>query len=194
MENTIEIWKDIEGYEGLYQVSNLGNVKSLNRIVKRGTNQLTLSERILTQLQIGGNENNRYQSVILSKDGTQKTYYVHRLVGMAFLSDTYFDGAEINHIDENPQNNRWDNLEWCDRTYNNNYGRRTQYTMKDIPRKPTEHTAEQIEKSNKFHKRKELIKKIRNYYKEMMHKNPEKYNFYHRKWKEYVKKYNEFKY
>ena len=107
-----EIWKDIEGYEGLYQVSNLGKVRSLN-YNRTGKTRL---------LRPNPNEN-RYLKVSLCKNGKAKTYKVHRLVAQAFIPNP--DGfPEINHIDEDQQNNRVDNLEWCDHIYNSNHGTR----------------------------------------------------------------------
>lgn len=113
-----EIWKDIKGYEGLYQVSNKGRVKSLDRYVLRNGNTLFVRGVILSQL------NNRgYLTVRLCNSGKYKNYFVHRLVANAFIhnDNNYF---EINHIDENKHNNYVENLEWCDRKYNINYGSR----------------------------------------------------------------------
>ena len=113
-----EIWKEIEGYEGLYQVSNLGRVKSLDRYVLRNGNSLFVKGIVLSQL------NNRgYLAVRLCNSGKYKNYLVHRLVANAFIhnDNNYY---EINHIDENKHNNHVDNLEWCDRKYNVNYGSR----------------------------------------------------------------------
>jgi hypothetical protein len=94
----VEIWKNIINYEGLYQVSNMGRVKSLwkgkERILKSGKS-------------IWG-----YYLVNLHKNGKIKTYSVHRLVGIAFISNPD-NKPEINHIDGNKTNNRADNLEWC---------------------------------------------------------------------------------
>lgn len=104
-----EVWKNIEGYEGLYQVSNFGRVKSL----KFG------KEKILKPLRIKCG----YLQVNLSKNGKGKMCYVHRLVALAFIPNPNCL-SEVNHKDENKENNRVDNLEWCNRTYNNNYGTR----------------------------------------------------------------------
>lgn len=109
-----EIWKDIEGYEGLYQVSNMGRVKSLERKAKNG---MRIKERIKkVKLRKG------YYALELSDvNGNKKTYNVHRLVAQAFLPNP--DNLQcINHRDENTLNNMVDNLEWCTHKYNVNYG------------------------------------------------------------------------
>lgn len=111
-----EIWKDIEGYEGLYQVSNLGRVKSLERVLKHGH---LWKGKMLKLLEHGGG----YKKVNLSKDGKNKQFYVHRLVAQTFIPNSD-NLTEVNHKDENPSNNRVDNLEWCTASYNINYGTR----------------------------------------------------------------------
>lgn len=95
-----EIWKDIENFEGLYQVSNLGRVRSMNY---GRTGQI----RVMNP----GKNGYGYQFVILCKDGKHKMTKVHRLVGKAFVPG-FFEGAVINHIDHNPSNNVYTNLEW----------------------------------------------------------------------------------
>lgn len=95
-----EIWKDVEGYEGLYQVSNLGRVKSLG-------NNKSRREKILSL----GKNCKGYLGVALCKYGEKKHVFVHRLVGKAFVPG-WFEGAVINHIDHNPLNNVCSNLEW----------------------------------------------------------------------------------
>ena len=102
-----EIWKDIEGYDGLYQVSDKGRVKS----VKFG------KEKILKP----GRDKDGYLLVILSKNGERNTYRVHRLVAQAFLPNPN-DLPQINHKDEVKTNNSVQNIEWCDQKYNHNYG------------------------------------------------------------------------
>jgi len=111
MENQEEIWKDIVGYEGFYLVSNLGNVKSIDRYVKH--NYGDLSRRI----QKGGNRNlifnsDKYYCVTLSKNGKHKTFTVHRLVAIAFLENP-LNLAIVNHKDGIKTNNHYTNLEWC---------------------------------------------------------------------------------
>lgn len=114
-----EIWKPVVGYEGLYEVSNWGRVKSLKRLVKSPRGYRTVSEKIL---KIWKN-NKGYLYVVLCKNGIIKTCYVHRLVAEAFI-DNPDNLPCVNHKDENPQNNVVSNLEFCDRKYNCNYGTR----------------------------------------------------------------------
>jgi hypothetical protein len=95
-----EIWKDVKGYEGLYQVSNLGNVKSKWKLLKPW-----LGKR-------------GYLEVKLSKNGKTKTYKVHRLVAKAFLPEPTIDNPVINHINANKLDNRAENLERCTQTDN----------------------------------------------------------------------------
>lgn len=113
-----EIWKSIEGYEGFYEVSNLGRVKSLSRYVSNGTSvPLYVKERILKQWK----DKKGYCTVVLGKEGKYKTYAVHRLVANAFILNPN-NLPCVNHKDENPSNNFVDNLEWCTYRYNLNYG------------------------------------------------------------------------
>ena len=116
-----EIWKDIEGYEGLYQVSNKGRVKSLKRKICSNSNNHkynTLSEKLL-KLSGGG----KYIQVILCKDGKTSAKLVHRLVAQAFIPNPN-NLPCVNHKDENKKNNDVRNLEWCTYKYNNEYNGR----------------------------------------------------------------------
>lgn len=113
-----EIWKDIEGYEGLYQVSNLGNVKSLDRFVPHKT----FGKKFCGGTMMGTHMNNAgYVTVNLCKNNRQKSHDVHRLVAKAFVKG-YAVGLEVNHIDENKQNNQVCNLEWVTKSENNRHG------------------------------------------------------------------------
>lgn len=98
-----EIWKDIEGYEGLYQISNFGRVKSLPK--KNGNSYQ--EERILKP-----KNNQGYMQVNLYKNKKCKSIVIHRMVAKAFIKNEY-NKREVNHIDGNKANNRVDNLEWC---------------------------------------------------------------------------------
>lgn len=103
-----EIWKDIQGYEGLYQVSNLGRIKSLERVVSFGKQRRLVKEKIRVQKY----DKKGYCTVTLSKDNKIKHAKVHRVVAEAFIPNP-LGLKEINHIDENKENNCVDNLEWC---------------------------------------------------------------------------------
>ena len=112
-----EVWKDVAGYEGYYQVSNKGNVRSVERIVrgrKYGGRTLRPAH------DIGG-----YLYVVLSKNGVTKNKKVHRLVAEAFIPNPN-NYLEINHKDEDKTNNHVENLEWCTREHNINHGTRTE--------------------------------------------------------------------
>lgn len=114
-----EEWKDIAGYEGLYQVSNFGNVRSLDRIV-HPVNKYMVRGKNLTIV-----SNKRYCFTKLYRNGKGQIKYIHRLVAEHFIPNP--DGKpEVNHIDENKVNNRADNLEWCTHTENVNHGTRNQ--------------------------------------------------------------------
>lgn len=115
-----EIWKDIFNYEGLYQVSNTGKVKSLERKSFNGHVLITNKERFLKF----GNNGNGYLFVNLSKDNTQKRLYVHRLVAFAFIPNP-LNKETVNHKDGNKLNNCVENLEWCSQKENNQHARRT---------------------------------------------------------------------
>lgn len=112
-----EIWKDVVGYEGLYDVSNWGRVRSW---IDNHGNRRT-EPKILKPIPIktrGG-----YFTVGLCKNGWQKNFKVHRLVAEAFLPNP-LNLPQINHKDECKTNNCVWNLEWCDCKYNQNYGTR----------------------------------------------------------------------
>ena len=109
MEN--EVWKDIADYDGLYQISDKGRVKSIGYG----------KERILKPAKVGSG----YLFVNLYKNGEKKQFLVHRLVCQTFIHNPY-NLPEVNHRDENKTNNSVENLEWCDRKYNNNYGTHNQ--------------------------------------------------------------------
>ena len=120
--NRVEVWKDYKDYEGLYQASNLGRMRSLDRWVssKNGSMQFKKG-RILKLI----NHNRGYLSVNLCKNNKRKTYLVHRIIAETFLPNP--DNLPcVNHKDENKLNNNVDNLEYCSVLYNNSYGTRLQ--------------------------------------------------------------------
>lgn len=114
-----EEWRDIEGYSGLYQVSNCGRVKSVERTVRTGRGYRIVPEKILK----GIDNNVGYLYVNLYKDGKVKKYSIHRLVATTFIENPN-NLPVINHKDENKENNCSSNLEWCSVSYNNNYNGR----------------------------------------------------------------------
>src|SRR5690625_5079628 len=108
-----EVWKPIEGYEGLYQVSNFGRVKSNDRKVWNGRGYYNKSGRILkNSLTTTG-----YWKVELYKNGERKSWRVHRLVAKAFIPRVRGKNM-INHKDGDPLNNHVSNLEWCNQSEN----------------------------------------------------------------------------
>lgn len=109
-----EILKDIKGYEGIYQISNCGRLRSLRR--KRVDRNQVLKEKILKQSCLNG-----YYIINLLKNSHRKCFYVHRLVATAFIPNPDNNPC-VNHKDENKKNNNINNLEWCTHRYNSNYG------------------------------------------------------------------------
>ena len=119
MEEINEIWKPVVGYEGLYECSNMGRVKSVDRYVSHrydGEFQFIKGRIRKTKLNNWG-----YEMLSLCKDGKEKTCLVHRIIAEAFLPNPY-NLPEVNHKDECKTNNCVDNLEWCDSSYNKLYG------------------------------------------------------------------------
>ena len=110
-----EVWKDIEGYEGLYQISNFGKVFSFK------------SNKILKPF----NDKKGYLKIELRKENRRKIYFLHRLVAMCFIENKN-NLPYVNHKDENKHNNRVENLEWCTCKYNNNYGTRNSRISKKM--------------------------------------------------------------
>lgn len=120
-----EIWKDIPGYEGRYQASNLGRIRSL--LDYHGRAQfLVLSQQLNT---------NGYYFVLLYKNNSRRFVAVHRLVCAAFHKNPN-NYPCVNHRDENRYNNRADNLEWCTQKYNSNYGTRNKRISEKANKKP----------------------------------------------------------
>lgn len=110
-------WADVVGYEGLYQVSNTGLVRSIDRIVIHRGSPCNRKGHVLKQAYSKG----RYAFVVLSSESKHKIFKVHRLVAKAFIPNPE-NLPEINHKYEDTRNNNVSNLEWCTRKYNMNYG------------------------------------------------------------------------
>ncbi len=108
-----EIWEDISGYEGIYKISNLGNIKSLERIDARGYRRKEKYRRTVKN-------SDGYLIVGLRKCNVERKFSVHRLVAEHFIENPY-NYLEVNHKDENKENNCAQNLEWCNHKYNMHY-------------------------------------------------------------------------
>lgn len=117
-----EIWKPVRGFENIYEVSNLGRVKSLARTIKAiyGKSTHYSEQKIKERILKPNFSTYGYAYVALSKNGKSKTTLVHRIVAEAFL-DNPNNLPCVNHKDENPRNDNVENLEWCTYTYNNTY-------------------------------------------------------------------------
>lgn len=112
----MEIWKDVPGYEGYYQASNIGRIKSLNRVIKRGNSTMKLKERILKQRI----NQNGYCVVPLQINSKKKIFKVHQLVAMAFLNHAPCGMLRVvDHVDNNKTNNLLENLQILSTRENN---------------------------------------------------------------------------
>ena len=120
----MEIWKDIDGYVGRYQISNYGNVLSLNY---RNTGK---AKRMKPKINKGG-----YKWIGLSDGKYRKPLLIHRLVAIAFI-DNPNNFPEVNHKDENPLNCNVANLEWCTHQYNVRYSFNKHKDRKPVGKKP----------------------------------------------------------
>lgn len=121
----MEKWKAIEGYNGRYEVSNYGRVKSVNMFIGTHIYIGTILSPVITS--------NGYLKVSLTLKGKRKTCLIHRLVAKAFIKNVN-NLPQVNHKDEIKTNNRVENLEWCSRSYNCKYGKRNQKMIDDRKR------------------------------------------------------------
>lgn len=116
---TKEIWKSVPGYEGYYEASTLGNIKSVTREVHNSVGTFIKQSVILKPSM----QNNGYYRVMLTKDKKHKYMLVHRIIALTFI-DNPLNKSIVNHKDEDKHNNRVDNLEWFTIKGNNNYNNR----------------------------------------------------------------------
>ena len=116
----MEIWKDVPEYEGRYQISNMGRIKSLDRYARVGGGSVRFVQGgIIKPIRC----KNGYLEAPFSKNGIREVFLLHRLVAQLFIPNP--NGLpQINHKDENLSNNSYENLEWCTAKYNANYGTR----------------------------------------------------------------------
>jgi hypothetical protein len=122
----MERWKDIKGFEGLYQISDKGNVKRIEHKANSSWGGIRIYPE---KLKVQGYDKDGYRTVMLYKGRYKKLCKVHRLVAEAFIENP--DSLpQINHKDEDKQNNTVSNLEWCDCKYNNNYGTKNKRASK----------------------------------------------------------------
>lgn len=129
-----EVWKDVVGYEGLYQVSNMGRVKSLKRF-NVNTGKYEPREKML---KLSYNKRG-YPMVMLINKTIRKGKVVHRLVAEAFIPNPEHL-PQVNHKDENKENNKVENLEWCDNAYNHNYGTRIERCAEKLKKKVVQYS------------------------------------------------------
>lgn len=186
----IEEWRPVIGYEGLYEVSSYGRVRSLD---KYDSMNRFLRGRILRLFTDGLG----YLRAQLYSNSKRKSFLVHRLVAQAFIPNPD-NLPQVNHRDENPSNDNVDNLEWCDGKYNVNYGTRID-RIRDIRLKNGTYTGlskEEYRKKRYQEKKDKINERRREYYrenrekicerkKEYNHKNREKIN---ERQKEYYRK------
>mgnify|MGYP003393297145 CR=1 FL=1 len=104
-----EIWKHIPEWEGIYQASSLGRIKSLDKIVKSKTGKRTVKGRILKLVM---RSRDTYRCVSLSDNNCSNLFSVHRLIALSFIPNPN-NLPQVNHKDRNKENNSVDNLEWC---------------------------------------------------------------------------------
>lgn len=113
----MEIWKDISEYEGLYQVSNLGRVRSLERIIVNKNGEYQRYNEMLLKFDVMLSSNTKYHRVTLCKNHKTKRFFVHRLVALMFIPNPS-SKEYVNHIDNDGINNSIFNLEWCTHSEN----------------------------------------------------------------------------
>lgn len=138
--NDKEVWVDLKNYEGLYQISDFGNIKSLTKPHGHSIRKESIIKQYKTR--------KGYYKVLFSKDNKQKNFEVHRLVAENFLNKNDYknmpeenrkivnlEKLQVNHKDENKLNNKASNLEWCTNKYNVNYGKRGKKASQKLKKK-----------------------------------------------------------
>ena len=165
----IEEWRPIVGYEGLYEVSSYGRVRSLDKYVKSKSKSYRLHKG---KVLISEKNTRGYLSVVLSYNGKHKAITVHRLVAQAFIPNPN-NLPEINHKDEDKTNNNVENLEWCDHKYNVNYGTRNIRAKETAIKNGYWTGLSRKESMKKYYQ--ENKDKIKEYRKEYSHKYNQKY-------------------
>jgi hypothetical protein len=122
MDELNEIWKAVKGFEGKYEVSNLGNLRSLNHRGMKG---------VVRNMKPRENDHGYYYTSLMTLDNKRQTKYIHRIVAEQFC-DNPENKLTVNHKDENKSNNAAANLEWLTAAENNSYGSRTTRTEKPV--------------------------------------------------------------
>ena len=181
----IEEWRPIEGYEGLYEVSNTGQVRSLDRYVVNSLgNRRFYKGKVLIQLK--GKDD--YLVINLYCNGKYHQMKIHRLVAQAFIPNPE-NLPQVNHKDEDKTNNNVTNLEWCDAKYNNNYGSRLERSRETAIKNGYYTGLSKKEYMNKYNQdNKEYIKEYKKrYYQENKDKLADKSRIYYQENKDKVK-------
>ena len=168
----MEEWRVVPGYEGLYEVSNIGNVRNVRR------NKLLRLQKT----------NNGYIRVVLSKNGIKTGFQVHRLIAQAFLPNPD-NLPQINHKDEDKTNNNVTNLEWCDAKYNNNYGSRKDKARETLIKNGycTGLSKEEYMKEYREKNREKIREKQRGYMRKYYENNKEKVREHMREYRKKIK-------
>lgn len=117
-EAGIEIWRDVPGWEGMYQVSTFGRVKTMERMIKSNCNNFRISEERIKEVEL---RKDGYTATLFCRNSKVTQYKIHRLVGIAFMPNPE-NKRDINHISGVRSENRLENLEWATRSENKLHG------------------------------------------------------------------------